>query len=198
VGPLSVESLAIVLHHSRATGSAKIVALGIANHDGDGGAWPSIATLARYANISPRNAQKAIAQLVALGEVVVSTKAGGTAEWDNSRRPNLYELRVACPTDCDRSKHHRTKRTATTSPLPLRGVGFDTSPERHDESDVSRGDDCDGSRGVAHDPLTIQRNHPENSVGPGSAPTTDRASDSPPAAESIATIHNILSSRRSS
>lgn len=123
---MSVESLAAVLHHSRAKGTAKLVAVGIANHDGDGGAWPTIATLARYANVTPRNVQSALAKLVQLGELVVELQAGGTPQLDDHERPNLYRLLVSCPPWCDRTPHHRDTRQSRQS--HLRGVGNDTPP----------------------------------------------------------------------
>ena len=61
---MSIESIAVCLHHSRATGTDKVVLLGIANHDGDGGSWPAIATLAKYANVNERNTQKSIERLI--------------------------------------------------------------------------------------------------------------------------------------
>lgn len=86
--------MAHVLNHSRAVGTAKVVLLGIANHDGDGGAWPSIETLARYANVDPRSVKRAIRTLEELGEVVVHLNDGGTRSTRNDQRPNRYELTV--------------------------------------------------------------------------------------------------------
>lgn len=108
---MSVEAFAIALNHSRAKGSARLVLMGIANHDGDGGAWPSVATLARYANITPRNVQKALQTLVELREIAISVQGGGTASTVDHRRPNLYHWLLQCPPDCDRTKNHRTKRS---------------------------------------------------------------------------------------
>lgn len=190
--------MAIVLHHSRANGTTKLVALGIANHDGDGGAWPTIATLARYANVSPRAVQKSIGDLVALGEIAVRRQAGGQADYDDGRRPNLYEIRISCPSDCDRSKHHRTRRTATSTPLPLslvRGEADDTRGVK--QATTGEADDTPTPvadvtpRGEAHVTQTIHLNQPENSCGSGSTSTTDRAR--PPArAESIAAARAAL------
>ena len=104
---MSVESVAIALHHSRAKGSAKLVLIGIANHDGDGGAFPKIATLAKYANIHPRNVVKCLNTLGALGEIIIHQNAGGTLKTPDSIRPNLYEFILSCPDDCDRTKNHR-------------------------------------------------------------------------------------------
>lgn len=101
--------MALVLHHSRAKGTAKLVLLGIANHAGDGGAWPSIATLAKYANVHERNVQKAIDQLVQLGELHVHVQAGGTHRTKDHERPNRYDVVVTCPQHCDRSASHRLR-----------------------------------------------------------------------------------------
>jgi hypothetical protein len=104
---MSVEQLAAVLHHSAATGTDKLVLVGIANHAGDGGAWPTVRTLARYANVSPRQVQKALGRLIASGELTRHVQAGGSAGWDDYTRPNRYDVHVACPDWCDRTAHHR-------------------------------------------------------------------------------------------
>ena len=64
---MSVEAISLVLNHSKAKGTAKVVLIGIANHDGDGGSWPSHETLARYAQVDERNVRDAIKKLVDLG-----------------------------------------------------------------------------------------------------------------------------------
>ena len=99
--------MTIALHHSRARGTSKVVLLGIANHDGDGGAWPSIATLAKYANVAHRNVQMAVRELERLGEVRVEVQAGGTGRTRDTQRPNLYHFMLRCPDDCDRTSQHR-------------------------------------------------------------------------------------------
>ena len=101
--------MTIVLNHSRATGTAKMVLIGIANHDGDGGAWPALATLARYAGINERNTRKAIRSLEALGELTTELQAGGTRETANALRTNRYRIRLVCPVDCDRTAQHRLR-----------------------------------------------------------------------------------------
>lgn len=123
---MSVEALAIALHHSRASGVAKLVLLGIANHHGDGGAWPSIATLARYANASERTVQRAITDLVELGEISVETQAGGTWTTKPQYRTNRFEMALGCPPDCDRTTAHRTIQEpdpGVTPMSPLHGPG---------------------------------------------------------------------------
>lgn len=103
--------MVIALHHSRATGAAKLVLLGIANHDGDGGAWPSVAKLAKYAGVSSRMVQKSIKQLEELHEVSRDLQRGGNAYTPDTRRPNLYKFLLQCPPNCDRTKEHRTTKT---------------------------------------------------------------------------------------
>jgi hypothetical protein len=104
---VSIEAVAIALHHSKARGTAKIVLLGIANHDGDGGSFPKVATLAKYANVHPRRVTDALATLGELGEVIIHQNDGGTHRTPSHVRPNLYEFVLTCPDDCDRTKHHR-------------------------------------------------------------------------------------------
>lgn len=125
---MSVEHLAMVLHHSRAKGTAKLVLVGIANHQGDGGSWPSIATLARYANVTERNVQKAVQYLAGIGELVVFQQDGGDRDKPDHLRPNRYEVLVSCPAWCDRTTNHRDTRKTAGRQLRVTGVGFDTPP----------------------------------------------------------------------
>jgi hypothetical protein len=120
---MSIESLAIALNHSRARGASKLVLIGIANHDGDGGAWPSVATLARYAGVHPRNVQKSIDQLINMGEIRREIQRGGTARTESFNRPNLYTILLECPPECDRSRNHKSRVnplavTLTDDPTP--------------------------------------------------------------------------------
>ncbi|WP_294947730.1 helix-turn-helix domain-containing protein [uncultured Microbacterium sp.] len=111
---MSVEAMAVVLHHSNATGTAKLVLLGIANHEGDGGAWPSMKTLARYANADVRTVQRAIAQLVEAGELRRLVQQGGDHRTPDAERTNLYRVQVVCPPNCDRSARHRMDQVMPT------------------------------------------------------------------------------------
>lgn len=106
---MSVESLAIALHHSRAKGAGKLVLIGIANHDGDGGAWPSVATLAKYSGVTPRQVQKLLAELETKGEIRRLVSAGGDHSTADHLRPNLYQFKLTCPVGCDRTRNHRVK-----------------------------------------------------------------------------------------
>ena len=123
--------MAIALHHSRAKGTARAVLIGIANHDGDGGAWPSVATLAKYAGgIDARNVQKALARLEQLGEIRRHVNAGGSVGTQYGQRPNLYEFLLRCPETCDRTKNHRdrTKNHRDRTKLALLPRFTDATP----------------------------------------------------------------------
>ena len=130
---MSIESIAVCLHHSQSAKTEKLVLLGIANHDGDGGAWPSVGTLARYANCSERHVQRAIQSLVELGEIRVVDQAGGNSETRRDRRPNLYKVLVRCPDNCDGTAQHRLRGDADGTPPN----GATKSTERGDISDAN-------------------------------------------------------------
>jgi hypothetical protein len=88
---MSVEAISLVLNHSQATGRAKLVLIGIANHLGDQGSWPSIATLARYANVSERSVKRDIKDLVEMGELCVEVNA---APVGGQYKTNLYWITI--------------------------------------------------------------------------------------------------------
>lgn len=106
---MSIEAMSAVLHHSTASGSTKLVLIGIANHQGDAGAWPAVATLAKYANVSERQTQRAIRELEDKGEIRVDYQAP-----ELMKRTNRYWVTVRCPRECDGSTHHRVGVTPTT------------------------------------------------------------------------------------
>lgn len=104
---MSIEALSMVLNHSTAMGSAKVILLGIANHlgpDATEGAWPSQKRLADYANLSERGVQKCVDKLVKAGELRVEVAAGHSR---NQYKPNRYWITIECPDDCDKSMSHR-------------------------------------------------------------------------------------------
>ena len=124
---MSIESMAIALHHSQAKGATRLVLIGIANHDGDGGAWPSVSTLAKYAAVTPRNVQKHITALVELGEVQRHMQQGGTRMMPDHSRPNLYTFKLTCPPGCDRTKNHKVVDNSPKGvSVATGGVGDDT------------------------------------------------------------------------
>jgi hypothetical protein len=88
---MSIEAVSLVLNQSRATGRSKLVLLGIANHLGDQGAWPSISTLARYANASERSVKRDIQELVELGELKVELQNAPTR---HQYKTNLYWITI--------------------------------------------------------------------------------------------------------
>ena len=136
--------MSLVLHHSKSKGTAKLVLLGIANHEGDGGAWPAVATLMRYANMDRRSVQRAISRLCEMGELQVLRQKGGNDMTHSALRPNLYRVKVFCPYTCDRSSQHRLKHSA----LP----GFE-----HHEPDqpISPRGVFDGPRGASDAPPAV-------------------------------------------
>lgn len=109
--------MALALHHSDAKGTDKVVLLGIANHAGDGGSWPSVPTLAVYANVDERTVQRSIDNLERAGEIRREVQAGGLrnmADWD---RPNLYTVTLRCPENCDNTRRHIVYCIACGKPL---------------------------------------------------------------------------------
>ena len=88
---MSIEAVSLVLNKSKATGRAKLVLLGIANHLGDQGAWPSIATLARYANASERSIKRDLQELVELGELKIELQNAPT---NHQYKTNLYWITI--------------------------------------------------------------------------------------------------------
>lgn len=91
---MSVEAISAVLHNSKAKGTHKLVLIGIANHEGDGGAWPTLETLGKYAACSRSTVKAAIRWLEKNGEIEVRQNAGGNANTRPDRRPNLYKVLV--------------------------------------------------------------------------------------------------------
>lgn len=122
---MSVEAMAAVLHHSSSTGTAKLVLLGIANHEGDGGSWPAIETLMKYANCDRRTVQRAVERLIESGELKRLMQQGGSVHTPNSQRPNLYRVNVVCPTECDRTTRHRPVESGAALTPPR---GADAAP----------------------------------------------------------------------
>jgi len=107
---MSTIEMTAVLHHSRAVGTSKVVLLGIAYHmgkDGLNGCWPSQGTLAEYANVSVRQVQRAINNLVEIGELEVVTH--GAWAKGSAAQTNVYYLANLCPDSCDGSLNHRSK-----------------------------------------------------------------------------------------
>lgn len=158
--------MAIALNHSRARGAAKLVLIGIANHDGDGGAWPAIATLARYSGVHPRNVQRAIDQLESLGEISRLRGQGGNHLTAEHMRPNLYRFLLACPHDCDRTSQHRTRNSVVLMQELDLSTGVALAP----------GGGAHARGGVALAPPEPSLNHPTTDKEIGSGPKRARES----------------------
>lgn len=101
---MSIEAMTLVLHHSQASGAAQMILMGIANHQGDGGAWPSIATLAKYGKVSERRVQQVIRELEESGELHIDTMGGVDT---GTGATNRYFVTLSCPPDCDGTTNHR-------------------------------------------------------------------------------------------
>jgi hypothetical protein len=124
---MSIEAMNLVLNHSKATGRAKLVLLGIANHFGDNGAWPSIETLARYANASERSVKRDIQELIDLGELTVDVNA---APMKSQYKTNLYWINVEAGVTTQVSRGDSSGKSGVTP------VGTQTIIKNHKESDT--------------------------------------------------------------
>ena len=104
---MSLESTALVWAHSKATGSALLALLAIADHDGDGGSWPAMETIAHRARVSREGARKIVRRLEEMGEIVTERNGGGGLRTAAHMRTNRYEITIECPPTCDHSARHR-------------------------------------------------------------------------------------------
>lgn len=150
--------MALVLHHSRAKGTDKLVLIGIANHDGDGGAWPAIKTLAKYANVSERAVQRSIASLVQMGELEVLENRGGKPETRGDRRPNLYRILIhnGVTHMSPRTDHGVTSATPRGDAHDAHGVTH-TSPEPSLEPPMKKNPPSPRERGAVDNPRSCKR-----------------------------------------
>ena len=104
---MSIQEMGLVLNHSRALGTAKVVLLGIAWHTGKdrlAGCYPSQQTLADYANCSVRQVRRCLDELVALDELHVISN--GSFRRGSIASTNLYTIILDCPDWCDKSMNH--------------------------------------------------------------------------------------------
>jgi hypothetical protein len=105
---MSASSVSLVLNHSQATGTNKLVLLGIAWHEaetGNSGAWCGMDRLAAYAGVSTRQVIRAIQALELSGELDVDRHNGKSY---GGPKTNRYWVMVKCPHDCDQSLWHRS------------------------------------------------------------------------------------------
>lgn len=114
---MSIEHQAIVLNHSKAKGTARIVLIGLANHASivNNRCWPSVSRLQRYTGGMDRTSIfRALDRLEELGEII-RIRHGGPAptfkpDASIRQRPNLYEIMLRCPDTCDGTAQHRDRR----------------------------------------------------------------------------------------
>lgn len=108
---MSNAATGIAWHHSAApTQTTKLILIKIADMDGDGGAWPSMETLANAAMVTKDAARKAVRQLEQLGEIRTHLNEGGGIRTQKHMRTNVYEFLLTCPWYCDNSAAHRDLR----------------------------------------------------------------------------------------
>jgi len=112
---MSSKALSMVIHHSKASPTARHVLTIIAWYDTESGAWPSQETIAEKTGLTTRTVKRAIAELLDIGEIDVIANQGGS---NGGRRSNLYVFLLDCPDGCDRSFAHRPNRGHLR---PLRG-----------------------------------------------------------------------------
>jgi hypothetical protein len=93
---MSIEIMNAVWRHSKADGRARLVLLAIADHQGEIGAWPSLATLAKMVNASERSVQRDIDYLQQIGELEVHYQQAPTRTHYKS---NLYFVKLTGVTE---------------------------------------------------------------------------------------------------
>ena len=91
---MSINALNWVAQNSESKLNDRLVLFGIADHADKFGrnSWPTIETLAEFANVDKRTVQRAIQSLEAAAELEVERNKGGGADWQGNRRPNRYTL----------------------------------------------------------------------------------------------------------
>jgi len=131
---VSIQSVQAALDVEGLPPGEKIVLVGLANHDGKGGCWPAIATLAKYSGVSYRHVQRLVSNLEDRGLVTVDRHAGGTAETRGDRRTNRYQLHLDGVTP--RSPRDQSHEVTPESPREANGV---TSSAPRDDTHVIHG-----------------------------------------------------------
>jgi hypothetical protein len=104
---MSLAAIGIVLNHSAAVGTSKLVLMGIAWHTGKErleGCYPSQQTLAEYANCSTRQVRRCLSELVEMEELHMVSN--GSHRYGSNASTNLYTIILDCPDWCDKTNNH--------------------------------------------------------------------------------------------
>jgi len=121
---MSVSALTSAFYHSESKYTTRLVLLAIANFDNPLGSFPSLDTIGRLAGgVNRRTVQRAIDELVELGELTEVSRNGTT---------NLYRLTISCPENCDGSTSHKPQNKGggvqtTRGPQTTGGGGVQTT-----------------------------------------------------------------------
>lgn len=136
---MSYNAIDRVLRHSTAKGTDKLILAAIASHDGPGGSWPSVSTLAHYANVDRRAVQRALARLTASGELRIDGQAGGNESTRPDRRPNRYVLTIPERPQPHRGGVHDTPQPTTgrREDHPVEDDGAVSTTQRGGVDDVT-------------------------------------------------------------
>jgi len=125
---MGFHAVSAVLAHSQAQSTTKLVLVALAHFyddDGNYGAWPSQALLARLANCSERTARRSLKELSDAREIDILLHQG--VGHSPQRRTNRYRILVDCPETCDKSSQHRD---LTLAAIRDRLTGQIGSPDR--------------------------------------------------------------------
>jgi biotin operon repressor len=116
---MSSKALSMVIHHSKASPTARHVLTIIAWFDGESGSWPSQETIHEKTGMSKRTIGRAIKELLEIGEIDVIANDGGS---HHGRRSNRYVILLDCDAFCDGTFAHRyrgQKRTYSSQNVHL-------------------------------------------------------------------------------
>lgn len=103
-----VNAVMTVLHHSRTTGTDRVVLAAIACRYGNGGhPMPSVDAIAEVARVSYSAVERSLRRIEAVGEL--RTHAGHGLLTAAGHRTSLYEVLVACPPCCSTTLDHTCK-----------------------------------------------------------------------------------------
>ena len=164
---MSFQSAARALRTRCGKPSLKLVLIGIAEHDGDGGSWPSIETLAAYAEVSERQAKRLVRELVRMRLIDVEYNGGGDHRTPVDRRPNRYDIIGRVVTDA--------RGRSWFEPAPDDDDDDGPRDDTDDTPDDGPRDDTDDTRGGTSttERDDIDDTHGMTSTSPEPAPSTD-------------------------